>query len=216
MSQESGNKPGAELERLERAYRAITPEEPPDLLDQAVLNRARRAVAGGSGRRPWSFGWVHGLTSAAIVVLAIALFTHQPNLPDPEPVRVANPPSAKLRDIESEIEPLRIPARDSTPQGAPPALARQLPPVADADEDQRADRGAERRRETSALAQEPLAESPGVASEADITRLQTDPDAWLAHILMLKREGQDQAAARELQAFREAWPDYALPPELDD
>ncbi len=65
-----------DLERLTAAYRTAADEEPPALLDQAVLNAARRAAAH-RPERPWSFGWMHALATTALVVLGIAVVMQQ-------------------------------------------------------------------------------------------------------------------------------------------
>lgn len=64
-----------ELEKLAQAYQQVPPEEPPELLDQAILNKARRAV---EKRDYWlDFGWIKGLTTAAVVVLAVSVILTQ-------------------------------------------------------------------------------------------------------------------------------------------
>lgn len=64
-----------DLDRLGDAYGQLQHEEPPDLLDQAVLNSAHRAVEKNPG---WmQFGWLHGLTTTAVFVLALSLIFNQ-------------------------------------------------------------------------------------------------------------------------------------------
>jgi hypothetical protein len=41
-----------------------------------------------------------------------------------------------------------------------------------------------------------------------------EPQAWIEHILALRREGRMQEAQRSLEAFRRRYPDVRLPPEL--
>lgn len=63
------------LDKLGEAYGQLQHEEPPELLDQAILNRAHRAVEKKPG---WmQFGWLHGLTTAAVFVLALSLIFNQ-------------------------------------------------------------------------------------------------------------------------------------------
>ena len=64
-----------DLDKLGQAYRHSGQETPPDLLDQAILNRAHRAVE----KKPhWTqFGWLHGLTTAAVFVLAFYIVMNQ-------------------------------------------------------------------------------------------------------------------------------------------
>ena len=63
------------LDELGRAYGQLPHDEPPDLLDQAILTRAHRAVE----KKPhWmKFGWLHGLTTTAVFVLAFSLILNQ-------------------------------------------------------------------------------------------------------------------------------------------
>jgi hypothetical protein len=64
-----------DLDKLGQAYRQSGQEAPPDLLDQAILNRAHRAIE----KKPhWTqFGWLHGLTTAAVFVLAFYIIMNQ-------------------------------------------------------------------------------------------------------------------------------------------
>jgi len=63
------------LDKIGHEYGQLPADEPPRLLDQAILNSAHRAVE----QKPhWmKFGWVHGLTTAAVMVLVI--------ISDPQP-----------------------------------------------------------------------------------------------------------------------------------
>ena len=64
-----------DLDKLGQAYRLSGQETPPDLLDQAILNRAHRAV---EEKPHWTqFGWLHGLTTAAVFVLAFGIIMNQ-------------------------------------------------------------------------------------------------------------------------------------------
>ena len=63
------------LDKLSQDYALLEQDEPPELLDQAILNSAHRAVE----RKPhWmKFGWLHGLTTAAVFVLAFSIILDQ-------------------------------------------------------------------------------------------------------------------------------------------
>jgi hypothetical protein len=65
-----------ELDKLSSAYVRLEQDEPPELLDQAILNSAHRALE----KKPhWmKFGWLHGLTTTAVFVLAFSLILNQP------------------------------------------------------------------------------------------------------------------------------------------
>lgn len=64
-----------DLDRIGRAYTQLEAEEPPELLDMAIRNSARRAVE--KKPRRMKFGWLHGLTTAAVFVLALSVIIHQ-------------------------------------------------------------------------------------------------------------------------------------------
>jgi hypothetical protein len=53
------------------------------------------------------------------------------------------------------------------------------------------------------------------AANGDCGSTSVAPAAWLACIATLERAGRARDAARELDAFRAQFPDYALPAELD-
>jgi len=66
------------LEELGQAYSALEQDQPPELLDQAILNSAHRAV---EERPGWKqFGWMHGLATAAVFVLAFTIILDQREL----------------------------------------------------------------------------------------------------------------------------------------
>lgn len=63
------------LDKLSHEYGLLEQDEPPELLDQSILNSAHRAVE----KKPhWmKFGWLHGLTTAAVFVLAFSIILNQ-------------------------------------------------------------------------------------------------------------------------------------------
>jgi hypothetical protein len=74
-----------DLESVRSALPGLESIEPPDLLDQAVLNTARRELAA-SKPKPvrWPMRWVGAFATAAVVVLALSIVVQQdPNTPDP-------------------------------------------------------------------------------------------------------------------------------------
>lgn len=68
---------------------------PPDLVDQAVLNRARAAVAKPHSSRPWSFGWPHALSTLAVIVLGLTVLL-QLREQAPTPVPSTSAPSSAV------------------------------------------------------------------------------------------------------------------------
>lgn len=108
-----------DLDKLGHSYSGLRQDEPPDLLDQAVLNSAHRAVE----KKPhWmKFSWVHGLTTAAVFVLALSLIINQrePSPATPEGLDLEYPTAPRLdararkqsADIKTDVvrqEPIEI------------------------------------------------------------------------------------------------------------
>lgn len=107
MSTKDQDRLEQELDALEARYRAQSGEEPPELLDQAVLNRARRA-AERHATRPWNFGWMHATATAALIVLGLAVVMQirQAAVPLEVPARFSE---EQARDLQAEAEPLERP-----------------------------------------------------------------------------------------------------------
>lgn len=102
-----------DLDKLGRSYAGLGQDEPPELLDQAILNSAHRALEKKS--RWMKFSWVHGLTTAAVFVLALSLIINQreqsPVIPDGIEVESLSPPkldvSAKKQSAETRSNDFR-------------------------------------------------------------------------------------------------------------
>ena len=127
------------MNKLGQAYSQLPHEAPPELLDQAILNRAHRAVE----KKPhWmQFGWLHGLTTAAVVVLAISLvFNQREQVPDFEnEIKVNEPGRLRLEKADKKQSPVtraaepdmelkeergkRLDANRAAPVTAPPQSA---------------------------------------------------------------------------------------------
>jgi hypothetical protein len=52
-------------------------------------------------------------------------------------------------------------------------------------------------------------------TEEEITEI-PEAEAWIERLMLLLETRQDEKLVSELAAFREAFPDYPLPPELED
>jgi hypothetical protein len=74
------------------------------------------------------------------------------------------------------------------------------------------------RRSVAPMAARPPPPAPATAmasdSAAPVASASLPPDRWLQQILELRRSGRTQEATEALAAFRKAWPDHPLPPEL--
>ena len=122
------------LDKLGHAYAQLPDEQPPELLDQAILNRAHRAV---EKKAHWmQFGWLHGLTTAAVVVLAISLVYNQreqvPNfeneirIDEPQRSRRENVDKKQSGMMQSDDSPMELKEKQEYRQDASPVV----PPAA--------------------------------------------------------------------------------------
>jgi len=168
-----------DLEAVETAWRRLSAEAPPDLVDQAVRNRARLELERG---RPRRLRWIGHFATAGVVVLAVSIWLLQDWDTPPAPAEG----ELRLERAAEETAPARQAAepapmkREMRAKSAPVAAQ---PPAA------------------AALAEEAADEAP-------------DPEAWIAELLALKAAGRTAELEAGLAAFRAAWPDHPLPPEL--
>ena len=184
----------ADLETVAAAWSALTQAQPPDLLDQAVLNAARRALADPprSARRPlgWPLGWptrlLGALATAAVVVLAVTVVLEQSReAPVPRPAS----------DLNKTVRSPAAPKLEAGDQDAARAVSAET-------------RSAQQSVPAPAAAMEQDLAEP--AREASPAR----PEAWIERLRELKSGGDLEAFQRELAAFRATYPAYPLPPEL--
>lgn len=204
------------LDKLGQTYAQVGTEEPPELLDMAILNSARRALE----RKPqWlKFGWLHGLTTAAVFVLALSLIINQREQQAAvdnaiqadklEPTSLASP--AKKQTSDSQTGQLRQAAKESAElrmeQRAPgvtaPASPSQTQALGDALQEFRPSESAVRAQQSDA------AVADGARSNID-----AQAEEQLQTIINMKQSG-DKRWEAELKTFIESHPGYPLPDEL--
>lgn len=225
-----------DLEKLSQAYQQLETENPPELLDQAVLNRAHRAV---EAQARWlDFGWIHGLTTAAVIVLALSIILTQSRPPQFEENGML-PADPSRKDV-GRAKPALIAAKALAGAKARPAADREARDKLPATKAARLEHAlleedmvqAKAPAEVSVSKQAVVTlavESPEIGSgPAKIDAVKTDADqiaaersqlpaaeAQLQTILMLKHAGNDHWKA-ELKLFIESYPDYPLPDELEN
>ena len=213
-----------DLDTIGQAYRDLGQEEPPALLDQAVLNSAHRAV---EKQSHWmQFGWLHGLTTVAVVVLSFTIILQQedpgPGLemvtpPDPamqsraentvsEESMVTTKGFRKEKMLEVQKQDVDIPLEELIPSAEMADMA--SPPAA------RLQTAADEADAASGQAPSLLAE-PETRQAMGMAREDADAEKELQQILSLKREG-DESWQQALEQFIQRYPDYPLPEELAD
>lgn len=209
-----------DLGNISQAYGRLEHEEPPKLLDQAILNSAHRAVE----KQPhWmQFGWLHGLTTAAVVVLAISIILHQS---EPVPVLedgvIGNEPMQRQLEKpskkESEVMPseLRTESKEKFSSSDKDiqlkAIVAEEVLLEAADSISEPPQAGAVSRQTSPAAIAEPAKSDMRAK--GIT--QPEAEKELLAIISLKESG-DESWRKELDLFLERYPDYPLPDGLKD
>ena len=212
MNSDSTNPEETQLEQdlsaIRARWRGQGADEPPGLLDQAVLNAARRELEGET--RPRRLHWLGGFATAVVVVVAVSLVLQQqqsegpaPGLPDGDGFRLeaespAEPPTAVARERPAaDAKQYREEAAAALEPGEPAPGA--VPPQA-----------------AQRAAAAPPSESFAAPEKADSAESDADAAAeWVERLLDLQRSGDESRLAEELAAFRRAYPDYPLPPELE-
>jgi hypothetical protein len=73
---DNGSSFDSDLRQVEEYYQALAQDEPPAMLDQAILNKARLA-AETHPIRPWNFSWMHATATTAVLVIGLTLVLQQ-------------------------------------------------------------------------------------------------------------------------------------------
>ncbi len=212
--QNEDNELDRDIGKVSSNWARLGKEDPPDLLDRAVLNRAKRELEspGIAGRKPWVFRWPGAFATAAVVLLALTLVLEQEqHAPTPVLKKVdgfgidLDGSAARKKANLNEAAPEESVIHESQPDETPAAKAgseARLNPL---------------RLESASIRAVAEQDSAGIASGPGKSVDEVPAaDAWIDQLLQLKKTHQDQALAEELTRFRAIYPDYPLPPELDD
>ncbi len=228
-----------DLEKVRSAWTRQERTEPPELLDRAVLNSARREIEAQGKRRP--LRWLGAFATATVVVLALSIVIQQdqeapaPALKEGDGFRLDRAdPAASNEEIDQD---------DARRGAGQEQQGRQLIRENDGRLESRMKK-ADMPSETAASAKrepvdKPLAPAPEVVLEEFATPQSSaavaatagemtdfsdelekgadtiaEAEAWIERLLLLQETQQDEKLAQELAAFRAAYPDYPLPPDL--
>lgn len=185
------------LESIRSAWRELDQDEPPQLLDQAVLNSARRQLERGPKFR--RLRWLGAFATAAVVVIAVTLVVRQDQYaPAPTPVGDGfSLEKSAAAPREAGDQPMML----EQSAAAPAAELRADADTAPANDEPRSSRAL------------PLREL-GEARDEETSLL--SPEAWIEQMLKLHEAGRMEELSVELSSFRRAFPDYPLPAELTD
>ena len=188
-----------DLESVRSKWDSLQKAEPPELLNQAVLNRAKLELEtrGRTYRKRPSLKWLGAFATAAVVVLAFTLTIEQeqhapvPVVEEADGIRLDRD-NGFADQAEAHTDTVVTRAKQELP--VKPALQKSAvnSPIA------------EMKMTDAAAPPEPAEDE--VPSAED----------WIEKLLGLKESGQDERLAEELTAFRAAYPEYTLPPGLED
>ena len=178
--QQSGPEFEQDLKAVRSAWSGLEQTDPPELLNQAVLNTARREL--NTRRRSRPLRWLGGFATATVIVLALTIVIQQDEQQTTPSLKKTN--GFKLDQTESRMK---------RSVAAPPVPASDAAVMAVAEE-----------------MSDSLAEPDKAADRIP------EADAWIERLLLLRETQQDEKLNQELAAFREAYPDYVLPTQLQD
>jgi hypothetical protein len=193
----------AETERDEKVsagYRALGSEEPPRALDEAILALARERPT--RWRVPPT-RWRVPLSIAAVLVLAVGVTLRMlPERPDTESIALA-----------PQVMQTPRPAVRAQPKAA--ARAEAAADVAAASTAPSPVAQEKVQSEVRAAAPARPAAAPATAGAAmGLSVAPLTPEAWLARIAELRKQGRTREADESLVEFRKRYPDYKIPESL--
>lgn len=229
-----GNNWEQDLEAVRSALPGLESVEPPDLLDQVVLNTARRELAA-SRRKPMR--WIGALATAAVLVLTLSIVLQQDQkTPDPRngngiKLDAARPAAASnvasTPPLEMDYAAKKTMQQVGKESGYRPVNEPDLAKRRTHFEDESPDLQSVLSRDTAKQARVVQEEQTGDAIlRIDLSALQTkeevseavlpDPVAWIEKMLELQQTERHEELKYELEAFRKVYPAYPLPSELRD
>jgi len=178
--------------------------EPPDLLDQAVLNTARRELESAEKKWPRRFSprWLGAFATASVVILALGVIVQQ----EQESTPFTNAEHGRVKLENDAAVTAKKAAADS----------QEMMKNADRDESKmsRASPMAAAPARADEILEQELADDLAGLEEADAEILTAED--WISLMLQLQSSNQQAQLIEELAAFKSAYPVYPLPPELSN
>ncbi len=228
--------PDLEDSRLSALYQKSRLEEPAMRLDSVILTRARHAVE--KKTLLWfKEHWLVPLSSFALAMLTVSLFiqmkqerpdviapaTRAPSIQAKEhlkdDVQMKEYPASEVRRKSREGRTTAAPARASVPEMKQESAGKAIAPAAEGIRTQQRGQRQRTNREdvqpgniqgfTEAPENAPL--SSGVTNKASATE---KPGVWIERIRLLIKQQKKEEAIRELNMFRQTFPAYKLPDDL--
>ena len=198
--QQSGPEFEQDLKAVRSAWSGLEQTDPPELLNQAVLNTARREL--NTRRRSRPLRWLGGFATATVIVLALTIVIQHEEQQTTPSLKKTN--GFKLDQTDPAASKSAVDRDDFEETARREQADRQLSPMSSEEAESRMKRS---------VAEEM---SDSLAESEKATDSIPEADAWIERLLLLRETQQDEKLIQELAAFREAYPDYVLPPELHD
>ena len=198
--QQSGPEFEQDLKAVRSAWSGLEQTDPPELLNQAVLNTARREL--NTRRRSRPLRWLGGFATATVIVLALTIVIQHEEQQTTPSLKKTN--GFKLDQTDPAASKSEVDRDDFEETARREQADRQLSPMSSEEAESRMKRS---------VAEEM---SDSLAESEKATDSIPEADAWIERLLLLRETQQDEKLIQELAAFREAYPDYVLPPELHD
>ena len=213
--QQSGPEFEQDLKAVRSAWSGLEQTDPPELLNQAVLNTARREL--NTRRRSRPLRWLGGFATATVIVLALTIVIQQEEQQTTPSLKKTN--GFKLDQTDPAASKSEVDRDDFEETARREQADRQLSPMSSEETESRMKRSV-------AAPSVPASDAAVMAVAEEMSDSLAEPekaadripeaDAWIERLLLLRETQQDEKLIQELAAFREAYPDYVLPPELHD
>ncbi len=215
-------------EKISQRYRELGAEEPPRVLDEAILAAATRSARSLHGSaRPWSQRWVVPLSLAAVIVLSVTVtlrIQHErPGIEAPAPPAKESVPASPAPQVKEPAPTAAAPVADAQPKpkvegqlnAAAGAPARERPAKPASQDEPKPFAPPLRDQAPAASPAAAVAPAPAAAvssrAEAQVNLQAETPERELERIAELRRQGKHDEADKALADFRKRYPDFRIP-----
>ncbi len=227
------------LDKLGRRYHHLDNDVPPDLLDQAILNSAHRAVE--KKTRSMKFNALHGLTTAAVFVLVFSLILAQRQMTpvdengymNEDQLLQATDKKEKMhvseyrsddadlareeinayRQVTGRVAPASAAPANATLRAESAAVSADAAVEVDLHEYPKANVSLDTASEAGDRSSIDETDEEIPPGKQQLQKSATEAGQLLNTILRLKQNG-DASWRAQLDLFRQTYPDYPVPAEL--
>jgi hypothetical protein len=212
-------------ELISKIYSESNQEQPPEVLDAAILEEAHQAVTV-EKKQFLSTPWKAGLSMAAVIVVGLAVVLEVGVVTYDKGVfeKAVNRDIEEDQMMDTAVVADEAPSGSSESNSAPIETKRHLKqrampsavqPSASGAKQQPSDMGAPLRSESATEAEttkESRAPQKGMAQDLSnaVTIKIKRPERWISEIQKLIEQGEDKRAAQEIKKFERYYPDVDL------